>query len=204
MSEQPLITVGVLADTHVPDRAACLAPGLLEGLRAAGVGRIFHAGDVCSRRVLTQLEEIAPVTAVRGNRDFTILPPLPLRFEEEIGGVLVGMVHGHGGWAGYWRDKLKYIVEGYRLERYIQAAGAACPEARVIIFGHTHHPENAWRDGRLFFNPGPSVGFQLGSYQCASSYGLLRFYPGGRVQGEIVSLPNVRLRSGVWELVGPG
>ncbi len=199
MSDQPLITVGVVADTHVPDRAASLAPGMLEGLRAAGVGRILHAGDVCSQRALSELASVAPVSAVGGNRDFTILPPLPLTFEEEIAGVMVGMFHGHGGMVGYWRDKFSYLVEGYRLERYMRAAVAACPRSRVIIFGHTHHPENEWKDGRLFFNPGPGVGFHLGPYDYPASYGLLRIYAGGRVEGEIITLAGVYLRKGVWE-----
>ena len=204
MNVLPLITVGVLADTHVPDRAPSIPPGLLEGFRAAGVGRILHAGDICSQRVLSELAEIAPVSAVGGNRDFTILPALPERFEEEIAGVWVGMVHGHGGWSGYWQDKFSYLFEGYRLERYIQKIGAACPRAKVILFGHTHHPENVLRDGRLFFNPGPCVGFKLGPYDYSPSYGLLRFFPGGQVEGEIVPLTGLRLRGGAWMRAEPG
>jgi putative phosphoesterase len=199
MNELPLLTVGVVADTHVPDRAASLPPGMLEGLRAAGVGRILHAGDVCTQRVISELSEVAPVSAVGGNRDFTIVPPLPLKFEEEIGGVMVGMVHGHGGMVGYWRDKFSYLVEGYQLARYQHTARLACPSAKVLIFGHTHHPENVWIDGHLFFNPGPSVGFRLGPYNYPPSYGLLHFYPGGQVKGELVKLCCTLLRNGVWE-----
>ena len=199
MIEAPLITVGVVADTHVPDRAPSLPPGMLAGLRAAQVGRILHAGDICTQRVLSELAEVAPVSAVGGNRDFTFVPPLPLGFEEEIGGVVVGMVHGHGGVVGYWRDKLSYLYEGYQLSRYQRTTRSACPRARVLIFGHTHHPENVWSDGCLFFNPGPSVGFRLGRYRYTPSYGLLRFYPKGRVEGEIVSLDSIQLRAGAWE-----
>lgn len=203
MNEPPLLTVGVVADTHVPDRAASLAPGLLEGLRAAGVGRILHAGDVCTQRVLSELAAVAPVSAVAGNRDFTFVLSLPLKFEEEIGGVQVGMVHGHGGMLGYWRDKFSYLFEGYQLARYQRTTLSACPRARVLIFGHTHHPENVWIGGRLFFNPGPSVGFRLGRYDYTPSFGLLRFFPGGGVEGEIVNLCHAQLRGGVWEAKSP-
>ncbi len=68
--EQSVIRVGVVADTHVPDRAIDIHPALIPQLKAAGVQRILHAGDVCAPSVLEQLGEIGPVTAVRGNRDW--------------------------------------------------------------------------------------------------------------------------------------
>jgi putative phosphoesterase len=201
MSEQPLVTVGVVADTHVPDRAVSLPPGMVEGLRAARVERILHAGDICTQRVLTELSAIAPVSAVAGNRDFTIIPSLPMKYEEKIGGVTVGMIHGHGGMSGYWKDKLSYLFEGYQLARYQRTVLASCPNARVLIWGHTHHPENIWMKGRLFFNPGTSVGFRLGPYDFPPSYGVLRFYPEGRVEGEIVALNCVLQRGGAWKII---
>ena len=65
-----MITLGVVADTHVPDRARQINPDLLRVLRQAQVQAILHAGDVCSQVVLDQLGQIAPVYAVRGNRDW--------------------------------------------------------------------------------------------------------------------------------------
>ncbi len=198
MSELPIITVGVVGDTHVPDRAPSLAPGLLEGLQSAGVGHILHAGDVCSQRVLSELGELAPVSAVRGNRDFLMSPLLPMTVELEFAGVKVGLLHGHGGMRRYWQDKLAYIVEGYRVERYTRLAENTLPQARVLVYGHSHHPENHWVGGRLIFNAGAAVGFRLGKADYPPSFGLLRFYPGGQVAGEIISLRSVELRGGAW------
>lgn len=198
MSASPLLTVGVVGDTHVPDRAPSLPPGLLDGLRSAGVAHILHAGDVCSQRVLSELGEVAPVSAARGNRDFLFSPPLPMAVELEFAGVKVGLVHGHGGVVSYWQDKVAYVLQGYRMERYAHLAEKAVPHAQVLVYGHTHHPENRWLNGRLIFNAGAATGFRLGRENFHPSYGLLHFYAHGRVAGEICPLHNVELRSGVW------
>jgi putative phosphoesterase len=76
-----LITLGVIADTHIPDRARSLDPQLLSIFDAAQVKAILHAGDVCVPRILDELGEIAPVHAVRGNRDLWALRQLPLSLE---------------------------------------------------------------------------------------------------------------------------
>ncbi len=68
---EPSVTkLGVVADTHVPDKAKTLNPQVLAILRQAEVSAILHAGDISSPGVLTALGEIAPVYAVLGNRDW--------------------------------------------------------------------------------------------------------------------------------------
>src|ERR671926_601645 len=52
--------VGVISDTHGLVRPQALAA-------LAGAERIIHAGDIGRPEVLTALETIAPVVAVRGN-----------------------------------------------------------------------------------------------------------------------------------------
>jgi len=64
----------------------------------------------------------------------------------------------------------------------------ACPGARVIVFGHTHRPENLDWQGRLLFNPGAVTGFQLGPLRYPASYGLLRIGAAGQVEAEIIPL----------------
>jgi putative phosphoesterase len=186
MSAAPLITIAVVSDTHIPDRAPALPEGLLEALSAAGVEQILHAGDVCAPRVLAQLKEVAPVLAARGNRDFVFSPSLPLVVDVELAGVKISLQHGHGGMRSYWADKFAYVYEGYRLERYWRRLTAVSPDAKVYIFGHTHRPENVWRDGRLLFNPGAMVGIKLGNLMIPPSYGLLRIYEQGRLEAETI------------------
>jgi putative phosphoesterase len=201
MSKVSLLTVGVVADTHIPDRAPSLPPGLIESLINAGVGHIFHAGDVCTQRVLDELNKVAPVSAVRGNRDFLFNPALPMSLELELEGVRFGLLHGHGGMRRYWLDKLGYIVKGYDIERYRRVAELTCPQAQVWIYGHSHHPENIWIDGHLVFNPGAATGFHLGSNDYFPSFGLLRVYPGGHVEGEIIHLERYDIRNREWMMV---
>ena len=54
--------IGILSDTH-----DLLRPEVLEQL--VGCDRILHGGDISSQKILDRLEEIAPVTVVRGNND---------------------------------------------------------------------------------------------------------------------------------------
>ena len=48
-----MITLGIVTDTHVPDRMRALPGAALEAL--AGVDAILHAGDICVRPVLDTL-----------------------------------------------------------------------------------------------------------------------------------------------------
>lgn len=56
--------VGLIADTHLPDRCLALPPAVFDVFR--GVEMIVHAGDVGARSVLDELGAVAPVAAVRG------------------------------------------------------------------------------------------------------------------------------------------
>ncbi len=154
MQQQLLLTVGVVSDTHIPDRVDRIHPQIISTFQAAQVDQILHAGDISIPAVLAELEQVAPVLAVRGNRDLIFDRSLPKLRLIELAGVKVALMHGHGGWINYFKDKLVYFREGYQLERYLPKIFNAAPEARVYIFGHTHFPENFWREGKLFFNPG--------------------------------------------------
>jgi predicted phosphodiesterase len=54
--------IGVISDTH-----GLLRPEVFPAL--AGVERILHLGDVGKFSILSELEKIAPVTAISGNID---------------------------------------------------------------------------------------------------------------------------------------
>ena len=54
--------IGVISDTH-----GLVRPEALAALRNSD--RILHAGDVGNPEILDRLDELAPVTAVRGNVD---------------------------------------------------------------------------------------------------------------------------------------
>lgn len=182
----PILVVGVVADTHIPDRKPALNSAVLPALQSAGVGLILHAGDICSRNVLEDLAQVAPVTAVQGNRDFVALSGLPKVQVLTLGGARVVLAHGHGGWINYLVDKLRYLMSGYQVGRYQNGMTRLDPDGLVYVFGHTHKAENFWYGGRLFFNPGSA---SFGSFPgTPPSIGVLRFFGEGKVEGAIVPL----------------
>ncbi len=153
--------LGIVADTHVPQRLARLPDRLADALR--GVDLILHAGDITSRQVLIDLERIAPVQAVAGNADL-VGHGLPLTRVIDIEGRRIGLVHGHGGWVKYLTGKV-YDRLGYREEYYLKivaesfgpvdAARIDAAHIDAIVFGHTHRVFTEVRSGVLLFNPGP-------------------------------------------------
>lgn len=181
-----MITIGVVSDTHIPDRARQLHPQVALVFLEAGVQAILHAGDISTPATLQQLNEIAPVHAVQGNRDWVALRHLPIARQIALGGVNVGLTHGHGPLLDYIRDRMDYILRGYRLEMFEPRLLAAFPEADVIVFGHTHRALNHRVDGKLIFNPG-SPHFP-DPKTSAPSVGLLHISDSGTVEGEIRTL----------------
>lgn len=192
---QPLLTVGVVADTHIPDRVGSLHPQLIPTLKTAGVDHILHAGDVCIPSVLDELFQVAPVTAARGNRD-VLLSGLPLVNTINLAGVEIALMHGHGGLFFYLWDKWQFIFFGYNFKRYINLLTRTSGSARVVIFGHTHRPEILWKDGKLLFNPGAAG--MIYDEPFTPSIGLLRIYPQQQVRAEIVTLSGYKVRGRQW------
>jgi hypothetical protein len=181
-----LIQLGVIADTHVPDKAKALHARVLPILRELGVSAILHAGDISSPGVLAALEEIAPVHAVRGNRDWVLLRHLPLHLTLNFDGVRLGLTHSHGGLRNYIIGKFHYIAEGYNLERFKPRLQETFPDANVIVFGHTHRPVIRWANGKLFFNPGSTC--LTDKRDIPPSLGILHIRGGGQTSGEIIPL----------------
>ncbi len=146
-----MATIGVVADTHVPQRLARLPDRLADALR--GVDVILHAGDITSRQVLIDLAQIAPVQAVAGNADL-VGHGLPLTRVIELEGRRIGLVHGHGGWAKYLAGKVRDRL-GYREDYYLKIVAESFGCVDAIVFGHTHRAFTEVRSGVLLFNPGP-------------------------------------------------
>ncbi len=146
-----MATIGVIADTHIPQRLPRLPNSVASVFR--GVDLIMHAGDISSRRVLDDLEAIAPVMAVAGNADL-FWHGLPLTHVAEMEGKRIGLVHGHGGWPRYLLGKVRNRI-GYNEEHYLKIVEESFGQVDAIVFGHTHRVYRAVRSGVLLFNPGP-------------------------------------------------
>jgi putative phosphoesterase len=178
--------LGVLADTHIPDRVPNLHPKIIQTFGEVGVAAILHAGDVSVPRVLEELEQIAPVYAVRGNRDIFYLRRLPLQVRINIDGVSIGMAHGHGTFNRYLIDKMQRTVAGRYAGKYVRRMLATFSNVDVIVFGHLHVPCSFRIEGKLLFNPGST------SYPFPRvfppTFGLLHIEHGKEPRGEIIEI----------------
>jgi putative phosphoesterase len=118
--------VGVISDTH-----GLLRPEAFEALE--GVDRIVHAGDIGSPQIIDALRELAPVSAIRGNVDRGIWADAFAETEiVEVDDLLLYVLHDLG-----------------ELDLDPAAAGF-----RVVIYGHSHDPKVAEKQGVVYLNPG--------------------------------------------------
>jgi len=127
------IVLGVVADTHVPDRVAGLPEKLLQALDAQSVEYILHAGDISRQRIIDHLSEIAPVYAVQGNRDWFYGLKLPTHIDLTFNGVKLTLTHGHGNIPHYIYDKIQYLLMGYTLTRYQRNLAKQHPAAQIQV-----------------------------------------------------------------------
>lgn len=157
--------LAVVADTHLRGGIESLSQPLLDALARSDA--VLHAGDVVSRAALDGLRSLAPVHAVLGNNDTALQGVLPEVLELELAGVRVAMVHDSGPTRG----------RAARMARRF-------PEARLVVFGHSHIPVNeTGANGQLLFNPGSPT--QRRS-QPRTTFGLLRFERGRVVERAVL------------------
>ena len=143
--------LGLLADTHMPDRLAALPPALFAALH--GVDLVLHAGDLSTPWVLDQMRPIAPVLAVRGNDEAAdARADLPAQRLVTAAGRRILLTHGHhpdrdeelaARLDDRWAPKLAYRADLGR------RAGAS-----VVVFGHIHVPLALPYQDVLLVNPG--------------------------------------------------
>jgi putative phosphoesterase len=145
------LTLGLISDTHYPDRCRALPPAIFDAL--AGVDLILHAGDVGALSVLDELARIAPVIAVHGNDELEgasdMLPAQQVLF---LAGQRILLFHGH------YLDRREELANRQiddwapKLVRWANLAQAV--GASMIIYGHTHIPWTTEVDGVWVINPG--------------------------------------------------
>jgi putative phosphoesterase len=117
------LLLGLISDTH-----GLLRPEALDALRGSDL--IIHAGDVGKPEILTALETLAPVVAIRGNIDTDpwakTLPATAVAAE------IIYVLH-----------------DVHDLDLDPAAAGF-----RLVVSGHSHKPGSVERNGALYVNPG--------------------------------------------------
>ena len=142
--------IGIISDTHMPERCAELPPTLFDVLD--GVDLLLHAGDVGKLWVLDKLSAIAPVIAVHGN-DETVdaQRELPAQQLLNIAGQRILLWHSH------FPDSVDEMLSRTeeippKLQRSVDRAKRA--GAHIAIFGHWHIPMVYEKDGVTVINPG--------------------------------------------------
>jgi putative phosphoesterase len=160
--------VAVLSDTHAPRFWKSCPPAVAQLLD--NVEAILHAGDVCTPDVLDELSQWAPVHAVRGNNDGPDVADwgAPDTLTLELAGLPVAMVHDSGQISG----------RPARLRRWF-------PDARLVVFGHSHIPWNSEQDGQRIFNPGSPTDRRR---QPRGTIGLLRISDGELIQADLIAV----------------
>ena len=135
-------TVGILSDSH-----GYLDPRVAEVVNACEV--IIHAGDIFTGSVLDQLTPARELIAVAGNNDIPAVwsederervNALPQKAEIHLPGGKLVIEHGHRLGNKPDHDQLRWDHA----------------EARLVIYGHTHHQVIDQQESPWIVNPGAS------------------------------------------------
>ena len=119
-------SLGVISDTH-----GLLRPEAVQVIESCDA--IIHAGDVGSKEVLSSLEAMTPVHAVRGNVDWEPWTlKMPVNDVVEIAGRFFYVIH---------------ILDNIDIDP--AAAGID-----AVIYGHSHQPDLFEKNGVIYMNPG--------------------------------------------------
>ncbi len=177
--------IGVLSDTHIPDRCRSLPPRVVEIFSSVEI--VLHAGDITNMDLLQQLQQQVSLTfAVYGERDpASVRTYLQETHMLEFGGVRIGLIHGNRGFRSELGNRVRSLLGAqpytpaffdYLLGRFTNVD--------AIVFGHTHLPYARIHRGVFLFNPGSLVP-RLGE----PSVGLLEIDTRG-IRGRILMLKN--------------
>ncbi len=154
----------MIADTHTRGMSRTVPFSVWPFLETAD--HILHAGDVVDPTLLEELKALAPLTVVMGNCDAWDVRDWGASDEAELelDGVRIAMLHDSGPTSGR-RQRMR----------------ARFPDARVVVFGHSHMPVNDDDEGLLLFNPGSPTWKRRAPFP---SMGLL-WIEKGSLEGEI-------------------
>jgi putative phosphoesterase len=168
--------IGLVSDTHMPERLPALPAALFEALRGADL--LLHAGDVGELWVLDRLSAIAPVLAVQGNDDTADAQrELPYQQTLVVAQQRIVLTHAHFPDRAQELEARKNDAWGPKLER--RAAFGQRAGASIVIFGHTHVPMSLQYGDVLLVNPGAIAAPNYVTRQRLQSVALLFIHDDG-------------------------
>ncbi len=134
---KPEKIVGLISDTHVPNRAKAIPKSVFEAFE--NVDYIIHAGDLVELTVIDELEQLAPVLAVHGNMDGPeVRGAIPKLNSLKLMDWKIGVTHDPG--TAFGMDRMREFMQ----ENFFN----------VLVFGHTHASSVRWEGKTLYVNPG--------------------------------------------------
>lgn len=147
--------IGVISDTHIPDKAKDIPEAALEEFSSADM--VIHAGDLVDISVLDKLKNVCKnVHAVWGNMDpHELRKLLPEKEIINVNKFKIGLMHGFGAPASL----INVLSEAFKNDK-----------VDIVVFGHSHAPVNETKDGVLYFNPGSATDKVFSPY---NSYGII-------------------------------
>lgn len=160
--------IGVIADTHIPDRAKDIPKVILEDFK--NVDMIIHAGDLIDLTVLDKLKTSCPdVRAVYGNMDpYEVRKKLAEKEIIEVGNYKIGVMHGYGN-PHKLIDLLRQSFKNDNVD--------------LIVFGHSHRGINEKLGNILYFNPGSPTDKIFSPY---NSYGIIEI--NDKIEARIIKI----------------
>lgn len=168
--------IGVISDTHCPDRCLFYPASLGEALE--GVDLILHAGDVGELWVLDALSGIAPVVAVHGNDDSADAQrELPYKQITTVNGIRLLLCHGHE--QDHEREMATRRIDAWEPKLDWLAAMGRSAEAQILVYGHTHIPMVLEHHGITLLNPGGIASGSAFSRQIIRTVARLTIGPSG-------------------------
>lgn len=152
--------IGVISDTHHRGSRYLLPASIKTAF--AKVDLIIHAGDIIYPSVIQELEKIAPVKAIRGNKKedkHNFKKMLPSEIVFDIKGIRFAVIHclksrikkeiSHGLNLMGWQTLSDHLLVREIFSYFKNHGKIDC-----IIFGDTHKPFCKKVKGVLFLNPG--------------------------------------------------
>jgi|TARA_B100001079_G_scaffold254447_1_gene249189 putative phosphoesterase len=132
-----VLKIGILSDTH-----GTVHPQIVELINDCDIA--LHAGDIVDIEVLQKLNPKQEVLAVRGNNDYHITHLDDVEVLNLPGGKIV-IEHGHRH--GHYEPSHESLRKSY-------------PDAKVIIYGHTHRQVIDKTKTPWVINPGAAGGIR--------------------------------------------
>lgn len=143
--------LGLISDTHMPDRWAALQPAILRALSA--VDLILHAGDVGELWVLDELSALVPVVAVHGNDEpAEATAALPYQQLLTFSGCRLLLCHSH--LPEHAAEMAVRQYDDWQSKLETRADHARRHGATISVSGHLHIPFVVEQDGVWLVNPG--------------------------------------------------